>query len=95
MPQYRIDTWLISAFDSSPIIGKNAKDIRSRIQRQDPKSNTLTLEVTFQGCADAGVCYMPIQATISFDLSDKRFNGWSSNSFETCRYGMLFMSDLS
>ena len=46
------------------------------VQRQDPKLNKLTLEVTFQGCADVGVCYMPIHKTVSFDLSDESFNWW-------------------
>jgi thiol:disulfide interchange protein DsbD len=27
----------------------------------------LVVEVTYQGCADAGVCYMPVQKTVSFD----------------------------
>ncbi len=50
------------------------------VQRQDPKLNKLMLAVTFQGCADAGVCYMPVQQTISFDLSDKSFNWWGMTS---------------
>jgi len=33
------------------------------------------LEVTFQGCADIGVCYMPIQKTVSIDLSDESSTG--------------------
>lgn len=50
------------------------------LQRQDPKLDKLMLEVTFQGCADLGVCYMPIQKTISFDLSDESFNWWGTTS---------------
>ena len=42
--------------------------------------NKLTLEVTFQGCADIGVCYMPIKETVSFDLSDESFNWWGTTS---------------
>ncbi len=55
-------------------------DAEIALQRQDPKLNKLVLEVTFQGCADAGVCYMPVQQTISFDLSDKSFNWWGLTS---------------
>ena len=48
------------------------------LHRQDPKLNTLTLEVAFQGCADVGVCYMPITKTVAFDLptesTDKKDN---------------------
>jgi len=36
----------------------------------------VTLEVTFQGCAEIGVCYMPIKKTVSFDLSDESFKWW-------------------
>lgn len=38
------------------------------IQRQQAKSVKLELEVTFQGCADIGVCYMPIQKVIALSL---------------------------
>ncbi len=50
------------------------------LQRQDPKLNTLTLEVTFQGCAGVGICYMLIQKTISLDLLDESFNWWRITS---------------
>ena len=50
------------------------------VQRQAPKLNTLTLEVNFQGCAEFGVCYMPIKETVSFDLSDENFNWWGTTS---------------
>ena len=49
-------------------------EVELTIERQDPKLNKLMLEVTFQGCADAGVCYMPIKNTASLDLSDESFN---------------------
>jgi thiol:disulfide interchange protein DsbD len=48
-------------------IYRNHLESEITLQRQDPKLDTLTLEVTFQGCADVGVCYMPIQQTISID----------------------------
>jgi thiol:disulfide interchange protein DsbD len=50
------------------------------LQRQDPKLNKLMLEVTFQGCAEVGVCYMPIKKTVSFDLSDDSLNWWGTTS---------------
>ncbi|QPK63691.1 protein-disulfide reductase DsbD N-terminal domain-containing protein [Methylomonas sp. LL1] len=34
------------------------------------KAEPLSLEVTFQGCADAGFCYMPVKKVITLDLSD-------------------------
>ena len=55
-------------------------EVEVPLQRQDPKLNKLMLELTFQGCADAGVCYMPIQKTVSFDLSDESFNWWGTTS---------------
>ncbi|MFI3121815.1 MAG: protein-disulfide reductase DsbD [Methylococcaceae bacterium] len=50
------------------------------VQRQEPKLNKLVLEVSFQGCADVGVCYMPVQQTVSFDLPDDGLNGWGLTS---------------
>ncbi|MDD4904822.1 MAG: protein-disulfide reductase DsbD [Methylobacter tundripaludum] len=55
-------------------------EVEVPLQRQDPKLDKLMLEVTFQGCADVGVCYMPIQQMVSFDLSDKSFNWWGITS---------------
>ncbi|MGZ4991174.1 MAG: protein-disulfide reductase DsbD [Methylobacter sp.] len=55
-------------------------EVEIAVQRQDPKLNKLKLEVTFQGCADAGLCYMPVQQTVSFDLADEDFNWWGITS---------------
>jgi thioredoxin:protein disulfide reductase len=55
-------------------------EVEIAVQRQDTKLNKLELEVTFQGCADAGICYMPVQQTVSFDLTDESFNGWGITS---------------
>ena len=49
-------------------------EVEVLLQRQDPKLNKLVLEVTFQGCADVGVCYMPIQKTVALDLPDESFS---------------------
>ena len=55
-------------------------EVEISLQRQDPKPNKLVLEVTFQGCADAGLCYMPVQQILSFDLPDEGFKGWGTAS---------------
>ena len=55
-------------------------EVEVLLQRQDTKLNKLMLEVTFQGCADAGVCYMPIKESVSLDLSDESFNWWGNVS---------------
>ena len=55
-------------------------DVEALVQRQDPKLNKLVLEITFQGCADVGVCYMPIQKTVALDLPDESFHGWGTTS---------------
>lgn len=55
-------------------------EVEVHLQRQDPKLNKLMLEVTFQGCAEIGVCYMPIKKTVSFDLTDESFNWWGTTS---------------
>ena len=40
----------------------------------------VALSVTAQGCADVGVCYMPVQQTITFDLSDESSSWWGTTS---------------
>jgi thioredoxin:protein disulfide reductase len=55
-------------------------EVEIPLQRLDQKLDKLTLDVTFQGCAEVGVCYMPIIKTVSFDLSDESFNWWGTTS---------------
>jgi thioredoxin:protein disulfide reductase len=55
---------------------KHHLEVTLLLQRQDPKLTTLVLEVGFQGCAEVGVCYMPMQQTVTLDLSDEHFNWW-------------------
>ena len=55
-------------------------EVEVPLKRDDPKLKSVTLDVTFQGCADVGVCYMPIKKTVSFDLSDEGFNWWGTTS---------------
>lgn len=61
-------------------IFRNRLEVEIPVRREDSKPNKLILEVHFQGCADAGVCYQPIQKTISFDLPDENFNWWGITS---------------
>lgn len=61
-------------------IYRNHVEIEIPVQYKDPNVNQLTLEVTFQGCAEAGVCYMPVRQTVSLDLSDSTFDWWGLTS---------------
>ncbi|NOT12260.1 MAG: protein-disulfide reductase DsbD [Methylococcaceae bacterium] len=38
------------------------------IQRQKPEARQLILDLTFQGCSEDGICYMPSHETLVFDL---------------------------
>lgn len=40
------------------------------LKRQAATDNSVTIDVTFQGCADKGICYLPIHKTMSFDLAN-------------------------
>ncbi|MDD5269269.1 MAG: protein-disulfide reductase DsbD family protein [Methylococcales bacterium] len=55
-------------------------EVEVPLKLYDPKLKSVTLDVTFQGCADVSVCYMPIKKTVSFELSDEGFNWWSRTS---------------
>ena len=55
-------------------IFRNHLEVEVPLKREDSKLKSVTLDVTFQGCADVGVCYMPIQKTVSFDLSNESAN---------------------
>lgn len=48
------------------------------VQRKDPGLMNFKLEVTYQGCADAGVCYLPIRKIIAFDLPEESKDGTNS-----------------
>ena len=64
-------------------IYRDRLEVELPIQRQAATSTKLTVEVTYQGCADIGVCYMPIQKVIAFDLADSAItdhsNTWQPN----------------
>lgn len=51
-------------------IYRHRLDVRLPVLRSDAKPHKLELEVTYQGCAEAGVCYLPIRKTVSLDLTD-------------------------
>jgi thiol:disulfide interchange protein DsbD len=38
------------------------------VQRTDAGANTVNFIASFQGCADAGICYPPMTKSVSFDL---------------------------
>lgn len=59
---------------------RNHIDAEIVLLSQDTKINQFVLEVTFQGCADAGVCYMPIQKIISLSKEDSNWLGILSDS---------------
>lgn len=52
-------------------IYRNRLEIELPAHRSGTQPATATLQATFQGCADAGICYMPIQKTISLDFPDR------------------------
>lgn len=45
------------------------------LRRLDPKERKLLLEVAYQGCFEAGVCYLPIRKTVEFDLPEASLSG--------------------
>ena len=47
-------------------------------QRLKSSVSKLFLAIKFQGCADIGFCYMPIEKTLSIDLSEDHVNGIGS-----------------
>lgn len=51
-------------------IYRDQLEVELPIQRSAANPASLKLEVSFQGCADAGVCYMPVKKSITLDLSD-------------------------
>lgn len=56
------------AFFGEVSIYRNRAEIRLPIVRDPGSEDILTLEVTSQGCADAGLCYPPHRQTLLLDL---------------------------
>ncbi|HYE34152.1 protein-disulfide reductase DsbD [Methylocaldum sp.] len=55
-------------------------DIRLPLTRRDGAVDTLALEVTSQGCADAGVCYPPYKQTVNVQWPANGASGSKTNS---------------
>jgi thioredoxin:protein disulfide reductase len=72
-------------------IYKHHLEVTLPLQRQDPKVTSLVLEVGFQGCAEVGVCYMPMKQSITLDLPDKPFGWWHNTA--TPDSGTPFISE--
>ena len=45
-------------------------------QRHDSTVDKLNLEITYQGCAENGVCYMPDRKTVLLELPQNSFANW-------------------
>lgn len=58
-------------------IYRDRLEVELPIERQSEKPATLLLEATFQGCSDAGVCYLPIQKVFSLALPETGATGSS------------------
>ncbi len=43
-------------------------EVEAILRHQEPASARATFEVASQGCADAGICYLPMQKTVSVNL---------------------------
>ena len=48
---------------------RRAVDIRIPLERTSPLATTLLLKVTSQGCADLGVCYVPMDSTATIRIA--------------------------
>ncbi len=46
----------------------NAVQATLPLQRADAKAQTVTLDVVYQGCADAGLCYPPIKKQLAINI---------------------------
>ena len=47
-------------------------EIPLHFRRLAEAQKDMAVEVTFQGCADIGVCYMPMRKTVSFELGNTK-----------------------
>ena len=59
-------------------IYRNELAVQLPIRRLATGPNELKLEVTYQGCLEGGVCYLPIRKTVTFDLTDTAISGSNS-----------------
>jgi len=40
------------------------------LRRLDPKANRVVIDLSYQGCAENRVCYLPVHKTVAFDLPE-------------------------
>lgn len=66
----------IDPFLGETEIYRQRVEIEVPLQRHNPDLSKLALEVTFQGCAEVGVCYMPNRKTVTIDLPAYAEDSW-------------------
>jgi len=63
-------------------VGIYRKSVKVKIPVLEGDSDSLLLNVTFQGCADLGVCYPPITKTVALDISALKKPSLVDNAFD-------------
>ena len=63
-------------------VGIYRKSVKVKIPVLEGESDSLLLNVTFQGCADLGVCYPPITKTVALDISTLKKPSLVDNAFD-------------
>ncbi|MCH9645211.1 MAG: protein-disulfide reductase DsbD [Proteobacteria bacterium] len=63
-------------------VGVYRKSVEVKIPVLEGKADSLLLNVTFQGCADLGVCYPPITKTVALDISALKKPSLVDNAFD-------------
>ncbi|SMN14862.1 Cytochrome c-type biogenesis protein DsbD, protein-disulfide reductase [uncultured Candidatus Thioglobus sp.] len=59
---------------------RNSVVVKIPVSKGD--ADSLLLNITFQGCADLGVCYPPISKTVELDISNLKKPSLAENAFE-------------
>jgi thiol:disulfide interchange protein DsbD len=67
-PQFPAGTIKQDDYFGKQVVYHNALTTTVPITRADASLHELTLKVTYQGCAEAGLCYPPITRTVSIQL---------------------------
>jgi len=62
-------------------VGVYRKSVKVKIPVLEGETDSLLLNVTFQGCADLGVCYPPITKTVALDISALKKPSLVDNAF--------------
>ncbi|MDC9727068.1 MAG: protein-disulfide reductase DsbD [Candidatus Thioglobus sp.] len=63
-------------------IGVYRKSVNVKIPVLEGEADSLLLNVTFQGCADLGVCYPPITKAVALDISALKKPSLVDNAFD-------------